>query len=57
MDIFTLLIISWFLVRWFGRGRIGDSVHSLSSGLSCLVTVLSRCCVELGNAGDSVDDG
>jgi hypothetical protein len=57
MDIFTLLIISWLLVHWFGRGRIGDSVRSLCSGLSCLVMVLSRCCVRLGDTGGLVDDG
>jgi hypothetical protein len=51
MDIFTLRIISWCLVRWFGRGRIGDSAHSLSSVSSFLVMALSRCCVELVDTG------
>jgi hypothetical protein len=51
MDIFTLLIINWCLVRWFGRGWIGDSVRSLFSELSCLGMEPSRCYVKLGDIG------
>jgi hypothetical protein len=55
MGTFTLLIISWLLVRWFGRGRIGDSVLLRFLGLSCLEMVLSLCCVRLAHTGGLVD--
>jgi hypothetical protein len=46
MDIFTLLSISFALVLWFGRVRIGDSVLLLCLGPSCRIMVPSLCCVE-----------